>query len=158
QARASFFPTATFNAQAQRSRTSGGRVGTTGFAGGSGGSIANFFSLSQTLSWVPHFWGKIWRTVGGDIRGGQASSPDLTSARLAAQGQLATNYMQLRIADELKRLLDAAASAYAESLRISTNQYNAGIVSASDVAQAKTQLENTRAQAIATGITRAQFE
>jgi len=43
-------------------------------------------------------------------------------------------------------------------MRISQNQYNAGIVSASDVAQARTQLENTRAQAVATGILRAQLE
>src|SRR5437763_16483569 len=66
--------------------------------------------------------------------------------------------MQLRIADELKRLLDAAAKAYAESLRISQIHYNAGIVSASDVEQARTQLENTRAQAIATGVLRSQLE
>src|SRR5205823_11712393 len=73
-------------------------------------------------------------------------------------GQLASDYMQLRIADELKRLLDAAVRAYSESLRITQNQYNAGIVSASDVAQARTQLENTRAQAIATGVLRSQLE
>src|SRR5205807_2539724 len=42
--------------------------------------------------------------------------------------------------------------------RITQNQYTAGIVSASDVAQARTQLENTRAQAVATGILRAQLE
>ena len=77
---------------------------------------------------------------------------------MAAQGALASDYLQLRIADELKRLLDATAKAYGESLRISQNQYNAGIVSASDVAQARTQLQSTQAQAIAAGVTRAQFE
>src|SRR5260221_13747197 len=74
------------------------------------------------------------------------------------RSQLASDYMQLRVADELKRLLDAAVKAYSESLRITQNQYTAGIVSASDVAQARTQLENTRAQAVATGILRAQLE
>jgi NodT family efflux transporter outer membrane factor (OMF) lipoprotein len=66
--------------------------------------------------------------------------------------------MQLRIADALKRLLDASVTAFSESLRITQNQYNAGIVSASDVALARTQVESTRAQAIAVGIQRAQFE
>jgi NodT family efflux transporter outer membrane factor (OMF) lipoprotein len=158
EARAGFFPTATFNASAQRSRTSGGRVGSTGVSGGNTGSISNFYSLSTAASWVPDLWGKIRRTVEGDVASAQASAADVASARLAAQGQLAADYMQLRIADELKRLLDAAVKAYSESLRITQNQYTAGIVSASDVAQARTQLENTRAQAVATGILRAQLE
>jgi NodT family efflux transporter outer membrane factor (OMF) lipoprotein len=64
----------------------------------------------------------------------------------------------LRIADELKRLLDATAKAYAESLRITRNQYAAGIASEADVAQAETQLRSTEAQAIAVGVTRAQLE
>src|SRR5207245_453599 len=61
-------------------------------------------------------------------------------------------------ADELKRLLDATAKAFAESLRITRNQYDAGTASASDVAQAETQLRSTEAQAIAVGVTRAQLE
>jgi NodT family efflux transporter outer membrane factor (OMF) lipoprotein len=158
QARAGFFPTATLNASATRSRTSGGRVGSTGISGGNTGSISNFFSISTAASWVPDLWDKVGRTVESDVASAQSSAANVASARLAVQGQLASDYMQLRIADELKRLLDAAAKAYSESLRITQNQYNAGIVSASDVAQARTQLENTRAQAIATGVLRAQLE
>lgn len=158
QAQASFFPTATFNAQAQRQRTSGGRVGSTGVSGGNTGNISNFFSLSTAASWVPDLWDKVGRTVESDVASAQASAANVASARLAAQGQLASDYIQLRIADELKRLLDAAVAAYTESLRIVQNQYNAGIVSASDVAQARTQLENARAQAVATGVLRSQME
>ena len=40
---------------------------------------------------------------------------------------LATDYLQLRIADELKRLLDDTVEAYQRSLEITQNQYNAGI-------------------------------
>lgn len=154
QARAEFFPTGQVNASATRSRSSGNL----GRGPGGKGSIANQFSTSLSASWVPDLWGRIARTVESDVANAQASAGDLASARLAAQGQLASDYMQLRIADELKRLLDAAVKAYTESLRIATNQYNAGIAAASDVAQARTQLENARAQAIATGVSRAQFE
>src|SRR5439155_17337516 len=63
-----------------------------------------------------------------------------------------------RVADELKRLLDASAVAYAESLRITRNQYLSGTADQSAVAQAEAQLESTRAQAIAVGVTRAQLE
>jgi NodT family efflux transporter outer membrane factor (OMF) lipoprotein len=154
QARAGFFPTAQVNATATRSRSSGNL----GRGPGGPGSIANFFSTTASASWIPDLWGKIARTVEGDVASAQASAGDVASARLAAQGQLASDYMQLRIADELKRLLDAAARAYGESLRIAENQYKAGIVSASDVAQARTQVQSTEAQAIATGVLRAQLE
>jgi len=162
QARAGFFPTETVTAAAQRSRGGGGggsaAVAAAVGGGGGGGRISNFFSLSESASWVPDLWGKVWRTVEGDIATAQASAGDVASARLSAQGSLASDYLQLRIADELKRLLDDAVKAYTESLRIVRNQYNAGVAAASDVAQAETQLENARAQAIAVGVTRAQLE
>jgi NodT family efflux transporter outer membrane factor (OMF) lipoprotein len=158
QARAGFFPTASFSEQATRTRNSGGRVGSTGVSGGNTGSISNFFSLSTAASWVPDLWGKIERTVESDVASAQASAGDLASARLAAQGQLASDYMQLRVADELKRLFEASVQAFTESLRITRNQLAAGTADQSAVSQAEAQLENTRAQLIAVGVTRAQLE
>src|SRR5207244_12572164 len=79
-------------------------------------------------------------------------------AHYASLGQRECDYMHMSITDVRKRLLDAAVKAYAESLRITQNQYDAGIAAASDVAQARTQLQSTQAQAIATGILRAQLE
>jgi NodT family efflux transporter outer membrane factor (OMF) lipoprotein len=62
------------------------------------------------------------------------------------------------VQDELKRLLDNSAEAYARSLQIVQNQYASGIAARSDVAQAETQLKSTQAQAINTGVQRAQLE
>ena len=156
QARAGFFPTAQINASATRSRGGGGAGASAGRSGS--GSISNFFSIAGSASWILDLWGKVSRAVEGDVATAQADAGDVANARLAAQGQLATDYVQLRVADELKRLLEAAVKGYSESLRISQNQYDAGITSASDVAQARTQLESTKAQAIATGVLRAQLE
>src|SRR6516164_2025472 len=156
QARAGFFPTGVLNASAQRSRTGGGSSSSTG--AGRSGFTTSSFSTSGSASWVPDLWGKIRRTVEGDVASAQASAGDLASARLSAQGTLASDYLQLRMADELKRLLDAVASFYTESLRITGNQYRAGTTDQSAVAQAEAQLESTRAQAIAVGVTRAQLE
>jgi NodT family efflux transporter outer membrane factor (OMF) lipoprotein len=158
QARAGFFPTATFTGQAQRTRNSGGRVGSTGVSGGNTGSISNFFSLNTAASWTPDLWGKVERTVESDVASAEASAGDLASARLAAQGQLASNYVQLRVSDELKRLLEASTKAFAESLRITRNQYQAGTADQSAVSQAEAQLANTQAQLIAVDNTRAQLE
>jgi NodT family efflux transporter outer membrane factor (OMF) lipoprotein len=150
QARASFFPTGTLNASAQRSRTGAG--------GGRGGVILNTLSTSAAASWTPDLWGRIRRIVESDVANAQASAGDLATARLSAQGALASAYLQLRVADELKRLFDSTAKAYAESLRIARNQYAVGFADQSAVAQAETQLRNTEAQAIAVGVTRAQLE
>jgi NodT family efflux transporter outer membrane factor (OMF) lipoprotein len=160
QARAQYFPTATIDASAQRSRGGGtAGSGTTPVGGGgAGGRISNFFSTSTTASWTPDLWGRVRRNVESNVASAQASAGDLASARLSAQGALASDYLQLRVADELKRLLDATAKAYAESLRITRNQYASGIASEADVAQAETQLRSTEAQAIAVGVTRAQLE
>lgn len=156
QARAAFFPTFDLNASAQRSRTGGGSSSSTG--AGRSGFTTSLFSTSASASWVPDLWGKIRRTVEGDVASAQASAGDLASARLAAQGTLASDYLQLRVSDELKRLLDAAASYYAESVRITRNQYQSGTTDQSAVSQAEAQLESTQAQAIAVGVTRAQLE
>jgi NodT family efflux transporter outer membrane factor (OMF) lipoprotein len=161
EARAGFFPTGTVNLQAQRSRSGGSAssgVGSSSFVVGSGGRIGSFFSDSVAASWTPDFWGTIRRTVEANVAGAQASAADLANARLAAEGTLAGDYLQLRLADELKRLLDRSAVDFAESLRITKNQYAAGTASQSDVSQAAAQLQATQAQAIATGVTRAQFE
>ena len=156
QFRAGFFPIFDLNASAQRSRTGGGSSSSTGV--GRSGFNASAFSTSVSASWVPDLWGKIRRTVEGDVASAQASAGNLASARLSAQGALASDYLQLRMSDELKRLLDAVASFYTESLRITGNQYRAGTTDQSAVAQAEAQLESTRAQAIAVGVTRAQLE
>ncbi len=156
QARSAYFPTVDLNASAQRSLTGGGSVSGTG--AGRSGFLSSLFSTSASASWTPDLWGRIRRTVEGDVANAQASAGDLASARLSAQGTLASDYLQLRVSDELKRLLDAAAKYYAESLRITGNQYRSGTADQSAVSQAEAQLEATQAQAIAVGVTRAQLE
>src|SRR6266851_1608066 len=103
-------------------------------------------------------WGRIRRTVESDVAGAQASAADLAAARLSAQATLVTDYFQLRIDDELKRLLDDTVEAFARALQITQNRYAQGISARSDVASAQAQLEQTRSQAINVGIQRAQLE
>jgi NodT family efflux transporter outer membrane factor (OMF) lipoprotein len=160
EARAGFFPTGTANFQTQRSLSSGSSSSGTGSASfsGGGGRISSFFSDNVTASWTPDLWGQVRRTVEANVATTQASAGDLANARLSAQGTLAGDYLQLRIADELKRLLDQSATDFAESLRITQNQQRAGTTDQSAVAEAEAQLRATQAQAIATGVTRAQFE
>jgi NodT family efflux transporter outer membrane factor (OMF) lipoprotein len=160
EARAGLYPVLTANASAQRSRGGGAGAGTSALAGGGGGGggISNLFTLSESASWTPDLWGKVRRMVEAAEATAQASAATLADARLSAQGSLASDYLQLRISDELKRLLQDSVTAYAESLRITQNQYNAGTAVLSDVAQAQAQLDSTKSQLIAVGVSRAQFE
>jgi NodT family efflux transporter outer membrane factor (OMF) lipoprotein len=138
-ARATFFPTVALAAAATRSRviTSAGNP-----------VSENDFSLGPSASWEPDLWGRIRRTVESDKANAQASAADLASARLSAQSQLAQDYFELRIADELKRLLEATMAAYQRTLDITRNRYAVGVAAKSDVVTAETQLENTHAAAV----------
>ncbi|MGH6989883.1 MAG: efflux transporter outer membrane subunit [Stellaceae bacterium] len=146
EARSNLYPTLAGSGSAQR-----------------GGSLAqgkpvNQFSMTGAASWTPDIWGKIRRSIESQEATAQASAADLAAAQLSAEASLATDYFTLRATDEQKRLLDAAVHAYAESLRITQNQYHAGTAPLSSVLTARTQLEQTRAQAINTGVARAQLE
>ncbi|MGE5537772.1 MAG: efflux transporter outer membrane subunit [Gemmatimonas sp.] len=152
QTRAGLFPAVTLDANAQRARSTSG--GTTTIP-----RIRNSFDTSAGISsWELDLWGRIRRAVESDVAAAQASAADLASARLSNQGQLASVYFQLRVADEVKRVLDATVEAFQRSLDITQNRYNVGVAARADVASAQAQLENTRSQAVGVGVQRAQLE
>jgi NodT family efflux transporter outer membrane factor (OMF) lipoprotein len=158
EARAGYFPTVSATGSAQRSGTS---LRSNGFSTGrssSGRVTQNLFSLTPEVAWVPDIWGRIRRTVESDVANAQASAADLAAAQLSAQATLASDYFQLRIADEQTRVLEDTLKAFQQSLDIVRNQFRAGFVAETDVATAETQLQNAQSQLIATGVQRATFE
>jgi len=118
----------------------------------------NNFNATADASWAPDIWGKIRRTIESDVASAQASDADLAAARLSAQGTLATDYIELRVTDEMKQLLDQTVAAYQRSLDITQNQYKSGIVAKADVITAETQLEGAQSQQISVGVMRGQLE
>ena len=163
-ARAAFFPTLNASAGKTRSGQGGGQStvrlsdGSTVTSGASRGGISTSYNLNFNASWELDLWGKLRRQLEADQASLSASAADLAAARLSLQSQLAQNYLQLRVMDAQQRLLDATVAAYARSLRLTENQYRAGIVTRSDVAQARTQLKSTEAQAVDLRYQRAQLE
>jgi NodT family efflux transporter outer membrane factor (OMF) lipoprotein len=146
--RAQLFPTVTANGEFTRSKTGGSSLIPTGTTGATGFSNTNnSYQVSGGASWEPDLWGKIRRTIEGAKANAQASAADIANAQLSAQAELATDYVQLRSYDELKRLTDLTVEAYRRSLKITQNQYNAGVAAKSDVLTAESQLETTQAQA-----------
>jgi NodT family efflux transporter outer membrane factor (OMF) lipoprotein len=116
------------------------------------------YSGSVGASWEIDIWGKIRREVESAKAGAEVSAADLAAAKLSLQAELATDYFQLRTEDELARLLNATADAFARSLQIVQNRYDVGVAAKTDVASAQAQLESTRAQAINVGVLRSQLE
>ncbi|THG86297.1 efflux transporter outer membrane subunit [Pseudomonas sp. A-1] len=161
--RASFFPSLGADASKTRSGQGAGRStvvvgGAPVSSGVSGGGISTSYDLTFGVNWELDLWGKLRRQLEADNASLSASAADLAAVRLSLQSELAQNYLQLRVLDEQQRLLDATVAAYARSLRLTENQYQAGIVPKSDVTQARTQLKSTEAQAIDLRYQRAQLE
>jgi NodT family efflux transporter outer membrane factor (OMF) lipoprotein len=151
-----YYPTLSATGSGTRSGQGGsGTVSGTGFTLSRSNSVID---LTADASWSIDLWGRIRRTVESDVANAQASAADLANAELSAQAQLATLYFELRAADQQKRLLDASVEAFSRSLEITRNQFAVGVAAPTDVVTAETQLEQTRAQDIAVGVQRAQFE
>jgi NodT family efflux transporter outer membrane factor (OMF) lipoprotein len=167
EARASFFPTVSANAQAVQSKgpvatspTGGGA--TTGPAGvaaaGAATRPSTTFEATLEAAWVPDLWGKIRRTVESDTALAQASGADLANAKLSAQAALAQDYFQLRLLDEEARLFGDTVAAYERLVKLTQDQVREGTQPQSAVLTAQTQLYGAQASLIATGVMRAQME
>jgi NodT family efflux transporter outer membrane factor (OMF) lipoprotein len=151
-AQASYFPTVTGALSGSR-----GAISSAGTAV-AGTPIHNIVRSALSASWEPDLWGQIGRNVEASAASAQASSADLRNALLSAQATLVQSYFQLRVDDAEKQMLEETSVAYERSLKITRNQYEAGVAGRVDVAQAETQLETTKAQAIDLGVQRAQLE
>ncbi|WP_425914787.1 efflux transporter outer membrane subunit [Pseudomonas sp. GWSMS-1] len=157
-ARAAFYPSLSSSAGATRSgQGTGSQNASSGTSSNSSGVSTNY-DLSLNAAWELDIWGKLRRSLESSRAGFEASAADLAALKLSLQSELVQNYLQLRVLDDQQRLLDATVAAYARSLKLTDNQYNAGIVPKSDVSQALTQLKSTQAQAIDLQWQRAQLE
>jgi len=150
-ARSAFYPTVT---------TSPTITGTQGQsnANTNTSTTRGFFSLPFAASWEPDFWGRVQHSVTAATNSAQSTAALLENARLLFQSELAMDYFQLHGLDADAQLLDAAVKSYQEYLTLTEVRYQNGIASMGDVAQARTQLETTRATLVDVGVQRAQLE
>jgi len=113
-----------------------------------GGSAANALSVTAPLSWEWDVWGRLSAQSAAARANLQASQDDLALARLSAQASLVQTYVALRTAERQGLVLTQAETAYTKALSLTRFRYDAGVVSAADVAQAELQLNSTIAQRI----------
>ena len=155
-ARGAFFPSADLSVGKTRSSQGTGSSNSSLTSSSSG--IRDTLNAQVGVSWEADVWGKLRRGLEANEASAQASLADLAAMRLSQQSELVQNYLQLRVIDQQKRLLQNTVVAYERSLKMSENQYRAGISGKDAVAQAQTQLRNTQANLIDLIWQRAQFE
>jgi NodT family efflux transporter outer membrane factor (OMF) lipoprotein len=116
------------------------------------------FSLPVDLSYEVDLWGRIRRTVTAAKEQAQASAADLDTVRLSLHAEVAIDYFEVRNADAQKQLLDDTVKAYSDALQLTKYRFEGGAAPKADVAQAQTQLDETRVQASDIMVQRAQYE
>ncbi|QCI12237.1 efflux transporter outer membrane subunit [Pseudomonas putida] len=154
--RASLFPT--LDLTTSKNRSAQGTGSSSSSLSNNSSGIRNTYNAQLGVSWEIDLWGKLRETLNADQASAEASLADLASIRLSQQSELVQNYLQLRVIDEQKRLLEATVATYERSLRLTENQYRAGVSGPDAVAQARTQLKSTQADLIDLVWQRAQFE
>jgi NodT family efflux transporter outer membrane factor (OMF) lipoprotein len=152
--RSSLFPSIGIGVSAGRS--SG--VTTRSPGAGQAAPAVDSFEVPVTMSWTLDIFGRIRRSVQAGLANAQASAADLEGVRLAMQAEAAMDYLALRGLDAEIDLLNRTAAGYQTALGLTENRFKQGVVSGVDVAQAKTQLDATRAQATDLSLSRAKIE
>jgi NodT family efflux transporter outer membrane factor (OMF) lipoprotein len=150
QAQAAYWPTLNASAGVTRSRAGNASV--------QAGSIGSSDSVGATASWTPDLWGKVRLQVQAGAASAQASAATLQGTLLSLQGTLAQSYLQLRTVDAQIVLARDTLAAYARALELTENTYKAGVDTAADVAQARTQWLAAQTSLTDLGVTRAQLQ
>jgi NodT family efflux transporter outer membrane factor (OMF) lipoprotein len=151
-ARASYYPTLSAGPSAARQRTTDNSPSATK------GLTFNTFAITGQVLWEPDLWGQIRRTVEQARANAQASAADLANVELSVRSELALDYFEMRGLDSQKQLLDDTVTADADFLKLTQVRFKGGVATDVDVAEAETQYESVKAQAIDVGVARAQFE
>jgi NodT family efflux transporter outer membrane factor (OMF) lipoprotein len=115
------------------------------------------YTLPIDVNYELDAWGRVRRSVEAAREETQASAADLETVRLSLHAELAIDYFELRALDSEKLLLDQTLVAYQKALDLTQNRYQGGLTAKAEVAQARTQLETTRAQDIGLGVTEATY-
>lgn len=154
-ARSNYYPTLSAGPSISRTRESYNQPNT---LRGSTNYQYNTFNLQGQVLWEPDLWGEVRRSVEAASANAEASAADLANVALSLHAELATDYFEMRGLDSQQQLLNNTVKADADYLHLTQIRFKGGVVTEVDVAQAETQLETVKAQAIDVGVARAQYE
>lgn len=155
QARAARYPTLGASAGVTRNFTEGsssnsvivdnGSGSGSGVIVDTGGSGNTRFSLSGDASWQVDILGEVSRSVEAARADRAVAALDLVGVRTSLAAEIATNYIQVRLAQARLAIAEDTLVTQDDNLQIAGWRVQAGLVSALDVEQARTQRAQTAA-------------
>ena len=146
QAEASLFPQINANAGAKRGEMNAGTA------------VTKQYTAGISASWEVDIWGSVRRAIEAGKAKEEGSVAQLAAIKLSSQAQLVTAYLQLVVADVQLKQLQESEKALDETLKLTRNQFKAGIVSDANIALAESQLKTAQALTLDKRLTRAQLE
>jgi len=139
--------------------TAGGSASATKNDASNGGRTREFYSAGFDASWEADLFGGTRRSIEAaqaDLETAQASLQDVQVTLVA---EVALNYVELRSSQERLAIARANLAAQGETLRLTDWRVQAGLASAVDLEQARSNTAQTRAQipALQTALTEAGY-
>lgn len=149
QANASFLPQLNGSATGGRNysnQDAGGRLDSSGNPiGGGSGNWSSSYSGRVNASWQVDLFGELSRSAEAARADLAASGYDLANVRTTIVSELATNYIQARLAQEQLRIARETQKIQQDNFDIARWRLQAGLVSSLDEQQARAQLAQTNA-------------
>lgn len=116
-----------------------GASGTVNRSGDTDGNSQTSYSLSTDASWEADLFGGVSRSIEASTGDAQASEFDLAAIQVSLAGEIATNYVQARLAQQREKLARDNLKIAEDNLQIAQWRLQAGLVSSIDVEQARSQ-------------------
>lgn len=134
---ADLFPTVTGSASVSRSKGSR-QTGS--------GRTTELYAAGFDASWEPDIFGGVRRGIEAAQAELEASEASLQSTRVSLVAEVALNYVEVRAFQARLAIARSNLESQSDTFQITGWRAQAGLVGALDVEQARTQLEQTRAQ------------
>lgn len=115
------------------------------------------YSVGVSAQWEISFWNALPAFEAAKAQA-EATAADYAAMRLSVQADLAQTYFQLRILDVQHSLYESTIAAYAKAVQLTRSQFQGGMVTLTDVAQAEAQLASAEAQLASIERQRAELE
>lgn len=133
-AAATLWPTLSMSASAQRSR------------GGASSGSGNLFNVGFDAAWEPDLFGATGHAAGASAAAAQASALTLAAAEVSVAAEVAASYLQLRGSQGRAAIAQDNLAAQEQTLQIAQWREQAGLGSSLETSQARSAVEQTRAQ------------
>jgi len=104
------------------------------------------YQLGLTMAWELDLWGRVRRSVESADASLQASIENYRDILVMLYADIAVNYINVRTLQERIDFAETNLQAQAETMRLTKNRFDAGLVPALDVAQAELNRSRTASQ------------